>query len=395
MYQYLLSGSIGGIGVAAVLFATSLRADELKFFRITSPTNTEITLIEGTGWLTWTNAVASGTCIVQTATNLLATNEWQSHARTELTGAVVRLRVLHPAPPDGMVYIPAGLFAMGNAMGTNEGSIAERPLHEVCLDAFFIEAREVSGSLWASVRSWALTNGYAFSASAGYCKASDHPATSNGWYDCVKWCNARSEKEGLTPCYYRGPALTNVYRSGAVDVSNSWAMWNADGYRLPTEAEWEKAARGGQEGRRFPWGDVISHSNANYFSSNLLTNGLPCTYEVGEAPWGYHPSYTNGGEPYTSPIGSFSPNSYGLYDVCGNVNEWCWDWYSPFYYGSSPRDNPRGPASAPSPAYRVLRGGGWHATESAMMRCSYRAGNAPNHVTSNRGLRCVRSANDN
>jgi len=95
------------------------------------------------------------------------------------------------------------------------------------------------------------------------------------WYDVAKWCNARSEKAGLVPCYYRDAAKTTVYRNGGKDVTNEMVRWDATGYRLPTEAEWEKAARGGLTGKRFPWGDTVSHSDANF------ENGGKESYQTG------------------------------------------------------------------------------------------------------------------
>ena len=244
--------------------------------------------------------------------------------------------------PGGMVYVPEGYFVMGQA------GIAE-PVHTNLINGFWIDQTEVSKALWDEVYNWAITNGYGF-ANPGTGKAISHPVQLVTWYDCVKWSNARSEKEGLTPCYYMDSGFTLIYKSGNMDILNGWVNWNAGGYRLPTEAEWEKAARGGATGFLFPWaGNTISHSQANYNSTNTFA------YDVSPTR-GFHPAYTNGGIPYTSPVGSFSTNAYGLYDMAGNVWEWCWDWYDVNYYTVSPTNNPLGPGSGTD---RVRRGGSW------------------------------------
>ena len=260
------------------------------------------------------------------------------------------IRYAVPPPPPGMVLIPAGSFRMGDAF--NEGDSYERPVHTVYVSAFYMDRYEVTKALWDEVASWAQAHGYDIKPSDGSGKAPNHPVYNVSWYEAVKWCNARSEKEGRTPAYYTSGAKTTVYRTGMVDVQNDWVRWDT-GYRLPTEAEWEKAARGGCEGHRFPWcdTDTIGHSRANYFSSSSRS------YDTGPTR-GYHPTYKTGSEPYTSPVGSFAPNGYGLYDMAGNVGEWCWDLYSSTYYASSPGTDPRGPASGAS---RAIRGGSWGA----------------------------------
>jgi formylglycine-generating enzyme required for sulfatase activity len=247
--------------------------------------------------------------------------------------------------PAGMALIPAGSFTMGNCMDPAEGWSEELPLHTVYVSAFYMDANLVSYSQWQAVYSWALAHGYTFDY-AGSGKASTHPVQTIDWYDCVKWCNARSEKEGRVPAYYTDAGLSVQYRTGQ---AAPYVKWNT-GYRLPTEAEWEKAARGGASGQRFPWGNTISWSQANYYAS-------PSSYAYDVNPTsGYNPAWTSGGYPYTTPGGSFAANGYGLYDMAGNVWQWCWDWYSSTYYSSSPGSDPRGPSSGSN---RVSRGGGW------------------------------------
>ncbi|MCX7002216.1 MAG: formylglycine-generating enzyme family protein, partial [bacterium] len=225
---------------------------------------------------------------------------------------LTRVRVL---ASDSMALIPAGPFQMGTNNLPYESEMADAgPNHTVTLSAFFMDKHEVTSQQWFEVRNWALTNGYAFGAGSG--KGALHPVQTVNWFDCVKWCNARSEKEGLTPCYYTNAAQTLVYRGGSANLSNEWVNWSANGYRLPTEAEWEKAARGGAVGMRFPWSDAntITNSRANYCSDTYFA------YDLG--PDGYNPLFTPGDEPYTSPVGYFAPNGYGLYDLAGNVWEW-------------------------------------------------------------------------
>lgn len=252
---------------------------------------------------------------------------------------------LRPAPA-GMVFIPAGSFRMGNCMNPSEGASDELPLHTVYVNAFYMDKYEVTKALWDKVYNWAIRHGYSFD-NPGSGKGNTHPVEAVNWYDCEKWCNARSELEGRVPAYYTSVAQTTVYRSGQAIVRNDWVKWNA-GYRLPTEAEWEKAARGGSSGWRFPWGNSIGHSQANYYSDSTYSYDISPTR-------GYDPTYFDPcWFPATSPVGSFAPNGYGLYDMAGNVWERCWDFYGD--YGSAAQVDPRGPASG---FFRVLRGGGW------------------------------------
>ena len=171
------------------------------------------------------------------------------------------------------------------------------------------------------------------------------------WYDAVEYCNALSLKEGLTPIY-----------SGSGDYITM--NMNANGYRLPTEAEWEYAARGGNSSRGY-----------TYAGSN----------NIGSVGW-YDDNDDNGGI-YNHPIGVKQSNELGLYDMTGNVYEWCWDWFGGY---SSSRNNPTGPTSSPSSgSYRVFRGGSW-AVGSEYGRTSYREFREPSYREVDLGFRVVR-----
>jgi sulfatase modifying factor 1 len=246
-----------------------------------------------------------------------------------------------PMPPDGFILIPAGTFQMGDSF--TEGLLSERPVHAVQVSAFYMGEYEVTKALWDEVRAWGVNHGYA-DLPAGEGKAVNHPVHTITWYAMVKWCNARSEKDALVPCYTVAGA---IYRTGDEDAVA--CDWSANGHRLPTEAEWEKAARGGLDGTRFPWGDTITHSQANYFSSDFDDYDISATR-------GGHPDYDDGITPYSSPVGNFAPNGHGLHDMSGNMWERCWDWYSLLYYRTSPDIDPRG---ADSGSIRTVRGGGW------------------------------------
>ncbi|MDD2241318.1 MAG: SUMF1/EgtB/PvdO family nonheme iron enzyme [Kiritimatiellae bacterium] len=283
--------------------------------------------------------------------------------------------------PEGMALIPAGEFVMGDTFG--DGGSAELPLHTNFISAFYMDTTEVTKAKWDEVYAWATTNGYSFDDVASG-KATNHPIHSVTWYDCVKWANARSEMEGLRPCYLAETTTGTVYRTGFLAPA---CDWYANGYRLPTEAEWEKAARGGAPGTRFPWTgvDTIRHTRANYSA-----NGSAYSYDI--SPYTsntYHPDYDSGGMPYTSPVGTFTPNGYGLYDMEGNMHEWCWDWYNSMYYASSPSTDPRGPTSAG--AKRAIRGGYW-AAPAKFCRVAYRDSLTPSGAFMTLGFRLVRAA---
>lgn len=250
--------------------------------------------------------------------------------------------------PLGMAPIPAGPFQMGD---DRVGDAT--PVHTVTVSAFAMDKWEVSIELWESVRAWGNAHGYDLVAGGSF--GVKHPVHSVNWWDVVKWCNARSEKEGKVPAYYEDVAMIQVYRSGEKEPAG--VKWDA-GYRLPTEAEWEKAARGGVAGKLYPWGtDEISAELANYPVSN---------------------------KGKTMPIGSYGANGYGLYDMAGNVWEWTWDWSAS--YTQTAQTDPRGPSSG---SRRVFRGASWYEFTSGCRVAGRSDFHGPDRRGSGLGFRSV------
>lgn len=260
-----------------------------------------------------------------------------------------------------------------DVLGDTLDGIRDALPHRVKLSSYWIARHEVSQMRWDKVREWALAHGYPDVPNV-IARGPEHPATSVTWLDAVKWCNALSEMEKLTPCYYLDSEHTQVIRAGEDYITSRQVNWDANGYRLPTEAEWELAARGGLQGCRFPSGDELSPDEANYTGANDLA------YDKG----GVRPAQQliDDRYPPTTPVGSLRPNPLGLHDMAGNVAEWCWDMYDK-YYGIAELSS-LGDASSGSPIIEVIdpkgadfsstwvvRGGSWrHRADDA--RCANR-----------------------
>ena len=251
--------------------------------------------------------------------------------------------VIPPGPPPGLVEIPAGSFTMGQVLDRVHYSVPE---HTVTLDAFHIGTHEVTKELWDEVYVWALCNDYAFD-NLGKSESEAHPVSDVNWYDVVKWCNAYSQMEHRNPAYFTDASKTEVYKAGNLELDNDAVDWSANGYRLPTESEWEKASRGGLVGKMYPWGD---RSPSPSVETKLNYGMTPGKALVG---------------------GQYAPSGFALYDIAGNLGEWTWDWYGA--YSADSQSNPRGPASGTD---RVYRGGSW-SHELYRARCADRSETKP------------------
>lgn len=266
-------------------------------------------------------------------------------------------------PQAGFVLIPPGIFVMG------EPEVAE-PVHAADIGTFYMEVTEVTKAQWDNVRSWATNNGYSFE-NTGWGKATNHPVRTVNWYDCVKWCNARTERDfGVhSCCYYTSTTFSaeNVYRRGEININNDGVNWTTNGYRLPTESEWEKAARGGIDSIYLPQADA---SAAKKYSSDAGST-FRCNPQYGHA---------------STPAGSLGANGYGLYDMAGYVWEWCWDWFAG--YPSSSESNPPGPMTG---SFRIIRGGSWYSYVTNQCPAAGRGYCSPGEEFYYLGFRCARS----
>ncbi|MHC4698344.1 MAG: formylglycine-generating enzyme family protein [Planctomycetota bacterium] len=247
----------------------------------------------------------------------------------------------HPMAKN-MVFVQGGSFQMGNIF--DGGDPDERPVHEVELSSFWIGKHEVTIGEFGE---FVTAAGYMTTAEErGGCtvfvgpkaeKRPDadwrnvyfeqnkhHPVTCVSWYDAVEYCNWRSRNEGFEPCY----------KGQGDDIT---CDFGANGYRLPTEAEWEYAARSGGKPYKYAWGNGDPYIDGKP-AGNTKDEAAKREFGVQKIWHGYDDGYA-----YTAPVGRFAPNELGIYDISGNVYEWCWDWYDEKYYENCPVQGPTGP----------------------------------------------------
>ena len=353
------------------------------------------------------SADLNGDCFVDYEDFAQMGGQWlNAYDRNDLTDMAIQWLTTDPCVLDVMAYIPDGEFEMGRHLG--EGYDDERPVHAVLVDEFFMSKYEITNQQYCDYLNDAnslglieVRSGVVYASPGGtdpYCDSnsydddsqidysggifsvrtkagrdmSDDPMVEVSWYGAASYCNWKSSQEGYESCY---------------NLSTWECDFSKHGYRLPTEAEREYAARGGQHNPyyRFPWGDTISHSQANY--NSFWEGGSPYyPYDVSPTE-GSHPDWDDGIWPITSVVGSFAANGYGLYDMTGNVWEWCNDWYDSNYYNVSPYDNPEGPVSG---TYRVMRGGAWN-YDAYYSRVAYRDLSGPDNRSFSGGFRIVLS----
>jgi formylglycine-generating enzyme required for sulfatase activity len=241
-------------------------------------------------------------------------------------------------------------------MGAADAEEDERPVHRVVVSEFFIGRFPVTQDEYAR-----------------FVRATGHPAPLVRGMPLITQGGRESLfRELATPYAWPGQDPPSGHGSHPVvlvrhEDAQAYCAWLGQTLgrvvRLPTEAEWEKAARGGLEGLRYPWGHEIDPSRANYLAdgSTKRLRG-------------------------TRPTGTYPPNGYGLYDVCGNVWEWVSDWYAPDWYGLAEDQDPRGPEAG---NMRIVRGGSWVNEDAAMLRCAYRHKVPPDTYAYSVGFRIV------
>lgn len=314
--------------------------------------------------------VSTTNYVLQSVTNLNSTNWLAVRTPSAVNAATVTnsapagyFRLQPVTVPAGMALIPAGWFTMGDSLDGDSDAIPTN----IYVSAFLMDLNLVNYGLWTNVYAYATSHNYSFvDTPQNQGPTTNYAVEGVDWFDCVKWSNARSQQAGLVPVYYTDAGFTQVFTNG--EPATVYQNLLANGYRLPTEAEWEKAARGGATGLRFPWGYFIHTNQALYAACTGCYS-----YDLG---------------PNNSPSGpvpeaSFDVNGYKLYDMTGLVLQWCWDWYGT-PYGQPSNTNPTGPAGPLSS--RVCRGGNWN-NGAYWARCSARF---PNYIYGTVSFRCVR-----
>lgn len=258
--------------------------------------------------------------------------------------------------PYNMMFVKGGIFDMGDQAG--DGAPNEKPVHPVTVDDFYIGQTEVT---FEAYDLYCAAIGKKQPDDKGWGRG-NRPVINVSWLDAVAYCNWRSREEYFTP----------VYRISGETVTIDWS---ANGYRLPTEAEWEYAARGG--GRNDKWAGTAKKDSIMRYANFC---DQTCTIVWAD-------KQQNDGFSNTAPVGSLQANRLGLSDMSGNVWEWCWDKFGLDYYKKSPAQNPRGPKGGIS---RVLRGGSWD-NSASYCRTTTRHGLIPAYRSNAIGFRLARS----
>lgn len=267
---------------------------------------------------------------------------------------------------DGFIFVKGAPFLMGG----DADSLTAAP-HRVRLNDYWVSPYEVYWKLWDDVFRWAVQHGYRFRSTGATMDGDvfeilDKPVARVSWYDAVVWLNAYSELRQLQPVYLVNSTVFRYVIRSAVEkhlLDNLYVRWSANGYRLPTEAEWEFAARGGVVGRA----TLYAGSNNPYDVAWFRLNADPAKIK---------------------PAGTLYSNGLGLYDMSGNLAEWCWDWFQRDYYYVSPAVDPIGPASG---RRRVIRGGSWADQQQALL-VTTRKSDYPEKLSLKVGFRPVRRA---
>lgn len=286
-------------------------------------------------------------------------------------------RTLSPTPPQGMVRLPGGTFGMGNPRGDGYEADGESPVHSVTVDPFWMDTTAVTNARFGE-----------FVEATGYVTEAERFGWSFVFYAFLPPALRRNQRPIAAPWWRQvfgadwrhpeGPGSDIARRQDHPVIHVSWndaqAFCDWAGVRLPTEAEWEYAARGGREGERFPWGNDLVPDGKHRM--NVWQGTFP------------EKNTRADGHLATAPARSYQPNDHGLWCMTGNVWEWCADWFSPGTYALSDAVNPAGPASGEA---RVMRGGSYlcHASYCNRYRVDARSSNTPDSSTGNLGFRTV------